>query len=385
MVMPPVGAAKPELTKAAGPPVPRLKAVQVLVEHSTSEAELRDQLSVYRDAGFDTVILRAFHLPGDRAHAMAGVVGKESYGVYFPTNSAPVIKNLMEPFVRLSRELGLRPFAWMVTRKARFGNNSLPHDVMYLPDKGIFRPMTDLDILDPASWPHIEGLFADLAGTGVEGILLQDDLASRMKEGFSQGNMTRYMEETGAYSPPWEHLTTKTADDGRNYLRSTDGFGSWISWKAEALVSLAGRLQEVCRQVNPDVVLVMNQMYESVTDPDNGRLWLSQDLGLALNVGPQYSAVMLYHDQIQRELSMELAGSLRLVSSSLARLERPATERSRVMLKFQTHSWQTGFPLPPAHLAAALKAANGGGWSLALVPPPTEEQIEVIKPLLDGL
>ncbi|UCG39240.1 MAG: hypothetical protein JSV00_03125, partial [bacterium] len=155
----------------------RLKAVQILILPGPDETGARLHLRKLRDAGFDTIILRAFHLAGDRPHPQAAsAVTAATEGVYFPTGRAPVVMDLVTPFVRICREEGLRPFAWMVTRRARFGNPNLSRDRVYSGTGDPIVPTEELDILDPASRDYLAGLFQDLAATGVEGILLQDEL-----------------------------------------------------------------------------------------------------------------------------------------------------------------------------------------------------------------
>jgi hypothetical protein len=115
----------------------QIKAVQILILPGSEMEDFRPQLRQYRAAGFDTAILRAFHLPGDRPHGPAAdSIGNIFSGVYFPTETAPFIKDLITPFVVLCREEGIRPFAWMVTRDARFDNLRLTRDGVYNPEKG---------------------------------------------------------------------------------------------------------------------------------------------------------------------------------------------------------------------------------------------------------
>ncbi len=365
----------------------KLIAVQVLVLPDTTPEGIRSFIRPFRDAGFDTVILRAFQLPRDRRHGAPldhkiDGGGSALTGVYFPTTMAPVITDLITPFVEACREEGVRPFAWMVTRDARFGNRTLPSEVAFHPDSGTLNPTPRLDVFHPDAQEYLAGLFADLARTGVDGILLQDDLSSRMVEGFTEGNMDRYRTASRDVVPPFLYLEQVIADDGRSYLKTKPGFDRWITWKTEGLISLARTLQDSAAQVSPGISLVMNQMYETVTDPDNGRLWLSQDLESSLSKGPSYAAVMLYHRQMQKELDLDASGTRLLINNSLADLKEDIEHRSRVVLKFQTRDWDTGSTVPGADLVRTLNTAAQGGWSLALVPPPTEEQLQAIAPIL---
>ena len=347
----------------------RVKAVQVLVIDDPDMESTRLWLRRYRKAGFNTVIIRTFHLRGDRPHLPAGPVTPDTEGVYFQTDRAPVIKDILSPFTDICRQEGLRVYAWMVTRNARFGNEALPGDVSYDPAEGTLGRNPDLDIMDPAVEAYLKALFKDLAATGVDGILLQDDLASRMTQGFTVGNLNRYRRETGETSLPYRHLKTVHAEDGRTYLRAGSGFEPWVRWKSGRITSLARELENVVRTVNPRVRVAINLTYEALTDPDNGRLWLSHDLPLALKDGPTYAAVMLYHQQIQEELGMELPEVLALLERSLKDLEGTIEHRTRIILKFQTRDWTTGRPVQPDELMSALLTSWGRGWSIALVPP----------------
>jgi hypothetical protein len=379
------------LTANSVTPIERLKAVQILVLEAETVQEIRSIVRGYRMAGFDTVILRAFQLPGDRHHGPGSNAssddGRDSLGgVYFPTKIAFVIKDIITPFVQACRAEGVRPFAWMVTRDARFGNSSLPPEIIFHPDTGTLAPSPRLDVFDPAARSYLKSLFQDLARTGVEGILLQDDLSSRMVEGFSETAMESYRTASRDVVPPFLYLEQVTADDGRKYLKTKPGFDRWVAWKTEGLVSLASELQASVAAIIPDkspgIPLVMNQMYETVTDPGNGRKWLSQDLEQSLNDGPPYAAVMLYHRQMQKELDLDLDGAVFLIESSLANLKRNIGQRSRVVLKFQTRDWDTGAAFSSGEILETIRASLREGWSLALVPPPTEEQLRAIAPLL---
>jgi biofilm PGA synthesis lipoprotein PgaB len=314
-----------------------------------------------------------------------GMTAEDAQGVYFPTDRVPVIMDLLTPFVAICREEGLRPFAWMVTRDARLGVSDLAPEFAYHPKSATLRPTPRLDILDPDVLEHLEGLFTDLARTGVAGILLQDDLSSRMVEGFTEGNLHRYREDTGDVVRPYLYLEQVTAEDGRPYLKAAPGFGRWVRWKTNRLVAVASHLQDVATAVFPGAVLLMNQMYEALTDPENGLLWLSQDMRTSLQDGPVYVSVMLYHRQMQEELDLALPEILEMVQESLDGLSDKVNHRHRIVLKFQTRDWRTGRPVPPEDLLSALMTAWGGDWSLVLVPPPTEEQLRIIGPVFKGM
>jgi hypothetical protein len=104
-----------------------------------------------------------------------------------------------------------------------------------------------------------------------------------------------------------------------------------------------------------------------------------------MTIGPSYTAVMLYHRQMQKELDLELAETLKLMDHSLNGRQVRIEPRTRLVLKFQTRDWKTGASVSGDELARAMNTASKGGWSVALVPPPTEEQLLTIAPILEEM
>jgi len=360
----------------------RIQAVQIILLEGESVEDLRPSLRNWKKAGFDTVVLRAFHLPGDRPHGpVADSAAKTSQGVYFPTGLAPLVADLFTPFVSLCREEGIRPFAWMVTRQAGFGREDLPRDAVLDPATRQIRQGDSLDILDETVCTYLEGLFSDLAATGVEGILLQDDLALRMTEGFSTSALARYREETGDPVPPQLYLSVQDGEERRSIMARSD-FDRWTRWKTSNMASFGRRLERAAQKTRPGTVVVMNLMYEALTDPENGRLWLSQDLEVSLRSGPSRAAVMLYHRQMQEELGLPFPDVLRQVREALERVGS-SVHQPRVVLKFQTRDWNTSETVPREDLLATLMTAWDGKWSVAFVPPPTEEQLRAMEFFLE--
>lgn len=360
----------------------RIQAVQIPLLEGESIEDLRSSLKRWREEGYNTAILRAFHLPGDRFHGpAAGSAAEDVQGVYFPTSLAPVVADLFTPFVNLCREEKVRPFAWMVTRRAAFGIKGLPRDAVFDPGTRRIREREFLDVLDKSVALYLEDLFSDLAATGVEGILLQDDLALRMTEGFSPSALARYALETGDSVPPPANLRV-VVKEGKPSVRAGPGFDRWTWWKTENLAALGKRLQMAAQRTRPGTALVMNLMYETLTDPENGRLWLSQDLGVSLRAGPSRASVMLYHRQMQKELGLPFPEVLAIIREGLERIEGSVDQR-RVILKFQTRDWTTSEPVAEADLLAALMTAWDGEWSIAFFPPPTEGQQRAMRLFLE--
>ena len=69
-----------------------------------------------KEAGVDTLIFRVFQNKGDRIHKF--VTPRHEEGVYFKTEHAPVVDDLLGKVAEIAHRNGLDIFAWMTTRYA---------------------------------------------------------------------------------------------------------------------------------------------------------------------------------------------------------------------------------------------------------------------------
>ncbi|MCK5236805.1 MAG: hypothetical protein KAR06_07450, partial [Deltaproteobacteria bacterium] len=178
----------------------RLRAVQVSLFHGKTIDEIDSELKLLKNAGVDTVILRVFHNPGDRYHGI--IKGRAESGVYFNTEHAPVIGDVLGSVAKLTKANGLKLFAWMTTKYADYGleNTASSSCVKYDLEKNGYAECRGLDLFSENSLEHLKGLYKDLARYEIDGILFQDDLVLRHTEGFSLDARRAFAGEFG-YMP----------------------------------------------------------------------------------------------------------------------------------------------------------------------------------------
>lgn len=343
-----------------------IRAVQVALFDGASPADIGVELRALKEAGVDTVIVRVFQNPGDRFYRSAE--GRKASGVYFRTREAPVIKDLLQGFVRLAHDNGLKIFAWMTTRYADYGID----DESDLACKGYdLRSGKNflckgLDLFNERAIERLEALFSDLADYDIDGILLQDDLILKHNEGFGPYASALFKKDTGHDIDPTRFYTQSERGAAVDY---TPLFWQWASWKNKRLLKVAGGLKKIVREKNPDVRFAINLMYESVTNPPAALAWLSQSLAASVKTGFDYYSIMAYHRQMERELNKPPGYVMSMIEKMVGDAVSTVGEPEKVLVKFQTVDWRTGRPLADDEMAGLLKGvALPDGVSVALVP-----------------
>jgi len=368
---------------------PPLRGAQLLVVEGSTREEVARSFSKMRSYGIDTVIVRVFHNPGDRYHPMVPQAARDGRtGVYFRTKHAPVVADLLPLYSKLARANGLKFYAWMTTRYADYGfaPDDPRYDSVYDLATQSFERDKGLDIWNPATERYLAGLFEDLAASPIDGILFQDDLVYRHTTGYGAAARERYEAEFGApLDPDRFYRGIYKVDSGKYYVREyTPEFWRWVDWKNRRILGLASGLAAVVRKHRPEARVALNFFYEAVTQPRNALAWISQSIERA-EAGPfDYYAVMAYHRQMMKELSLPDAKTAQLLGKMTADLYRRVEDRSRIMLKLQVRDWDNRERIPEAEFArlmTELKANVPAGAeppSLVFVPVDAADDLRVL-------
>jgi biofilm PGA synthesis lipoprotein PgaB len=313
----------------------------------------------------DTIIVRAFHNSSDRP--LFPGLPVSAPGVYFATGGAPVAADVMATVVQAARARGLRVFGWMNTRKCDWLIDSHPEwlESQYDPDLRRSVPSRSLSLFIPEVRQALRRVFRDLAATGVDGILFQDDLVMRWNEGFSGPAAQAFLDATGKVVHP-DDLFVLPAPRGK-VPASRPLFREWCAWKSRVLLQCLGELAAEARRARPGLLIAANVYYESLLKPEQGLAWYAQDAA-ALAGAADYLALMSYHRQITAELSLD-GGRLRdLLAEAVNRARSLAIDEARIIFKIQTTDWDTGQPIPEAEWGEVWRGfRNAGGFSLAVL------------------
>lgn len=364
------------------PSTRRILGAQVLVFESRDFQETEKNFVNLKKAGVNTVIVRAFQNHGDRAHYFARP--RKNAGVYFETSHAPVVDPVLTKIVSIGHHHGIKVFAWMETRK-------MP---LYLPDPEASRalaycfetqtlePIAMWSIFDESVEKKLIGIYKDVVSSGVDGILIQDDLIMYQYEDFSSKAVSLFERQTGkALNPRTLYGNVFMDAEGRWCVsRYSDTFWVWACWKNQKLLDLARKLIQSAKAVNPEIEVAMNFMYESVTDPKNALAWLSQSLAEATKLPIDYYAIMAYHRQMKKELHLSEEGAYDKISNMTATLLGLVDDPYKIMMKVQLTDWETRKQIPPYEANQVFKRINSQGKvSLAFIPYSPPIPLHVIR------
>ncbi len=359
---------------ARGMPLPgirRILGAQILVFRSTDYAQVESSIKDLATAGVNTLIVRAFQNRGDRIYRFARP--RCRVGVYFKTTHAPVVDPVLSRIVSLAHQHGLRVFAWMETRKMplHFPDPEASRAISYRFETKSYGSIPQWSIFDKAVEKRLIGLYHDVAMSGVDGILIQDDLVMRQNEDFSSKAVTLFEKETGKRLSP-KILYSKVFQDSAGHWcvpNYSDTFWQWACWKNQKLLDLARKLILSAKGVNPEIEIAMNFMYESVTNPKNALAWLSQSLAEATKLPIDYYAIMAYHRQMREELQLSEEATYNKIAHMTAIMLKLVDNPNKVLMKVQMADWKTRKQISPYEANQVFNKINSQGRvSLAFIP-----------------
>jgi uncharacterized lipoprotein YddW (UPF0748 family) len=351
--------------------VKRRICAQVFDLDVTNLEEVEREVKTLRHAGVDTLILRVFQNRGGRTFKF--VRSRHEEGVYFETQYALVVDDILGKMAEIVHRNGLELFAWMTTRYANYGSEG-PSEYRcksYNFETKKMEVARGFNLFHPDVLKRLEGLFRDLGRYPIDGILFQDDLMLKHNEDFSVEANKAFLEEFG-YSPQPDlfYIEPYKSDSGKYYVRAyTNLFWTWANWKNRWLMSVAKRLMEAARESNPNLKFGINLYYETVLNTSNGVAWFSQTLSETLEKNFDYYALMAYHRQTMKELNMEEKKAIELMAEVAEHAVRLVGDPSKVLMKIQIFDWESEEVVPQNEVDRILAGILGQGEvSLAFAP-----------------
>jgi biofilm PGA synthesis lipoprotein PgaB len=346
---------------------PRLNGVQVFALDPSYAGDTGRFFDEVKAAGADTVFFRVFHNRVDRYH-----LGQKSYcgtGVYFRTDQACVINDMLAELTGEAHKRGIRLYAWMATRTLSFLKTDAMMEKTFNPD-GSYGEGYGASIFNVKAREKITKLFEDLAAYNIDGILFQDDFIMRYSEGASREALAAYYADTGkmlSYDKLFGCNEAENPTKVKNGCSET--YIPWAKWKTERMTEFFSELREAVLVRNPSVRFAANVYYETPTDAIKGISWYAQSLDKLLKAGFDYLAVMCYHDQIRREMNLSEGETLSYINEIVANSVKAVNRPERVLVKFQRISWKDKSGIDRGELERVCSiAALYGDVSRAIVP-----------------
>jgi uncharacterized lipoprotein YddW (UPF0748 family) len=324
-----------------------------------------------KKAGVNTILFRVFQNKGDRVYKF--VTAHHEEGVYFKTEYAPIVDDILGKVSEIVHRNGLEIFAWITTRYANFGLEGPPEYrcKRYNFETKKMEVARGFNLFHPDVLKRLEGLFRDLGRYPIEGILFQDDLILYHNEDYSAEANKSFLKEFGYLPhPDIFYIDPYKSESGKYYTKGyTDRFQSWASWKNRWLMNVAQQLMKAARGTNPNLQFAINLYFEAVINDFNGMAWFSQTLSEALRKDFDYYAIMAYHRQAMKDRKIDLKGAIELMAEVAQKAVRSVGDPSRVLMKVQILDWKNYEVLPQKEVEEILGGIlNHGEVSLAFFP-----------------
>jgi tetratricopeptide (TPR) repeat protein len=333
------------VVKNSLPEVKRTKrriCVQVSYLEGKNLEEVEKRLKELKNAGVNTIIFRVFQNKGDRIHKF--VTAHHEEGVYFKTQNAPVVDDILGKVADMAHRSGLEIFAWITTRYANYGLEGHPEYrcKRYNFETKKMEEARGFNLFHPDVLRRLEGLFRDLGRYPIDGILFQDDLILKHDEDFSPEANQAFLKEFGYLpQPEFFYIDPYKSESGKYYAKAyTDRFWSWANWKNRWLMNVARRLMEVARESNQNLQFAINLYFEAVLSDLNGMVWFSQSLPGALKNNFDYYAVMAYHRQAMKDRDIEVGEAIGLMAEATQKAVEVVGDPSKVLMKVWILDWK---------------------------------------------
>jgi len=334
-----------------------LKAVQVSVLEFQSPGELEQWLLELKNAGVNAIILRVFQNPGDRFHSLC--VPTVDKGVYFKSQIAPTVCDLLDSVCQKAHQLGLKIYAWMTTRSADYGIDNKQFYSWYYDFSSQRYKLSDrLCLFHPEVRTYLKSLYLELAHYPIDGILIQDDLMLKHNEDFHPFARSLYQQEKGAQAHPFLFYQIGVKNGKRKFKGYREEFWDWSQWKAEELAQFARELKNSVKKINPQIKLGMNLYYETALKPHYGLAWFGLDLEVLKKAGLDFYCLMLYHRQMKSELGLNQEGLEKALKTSSQNFFQMIPSPAEPVIKLMTRDFQSKKEIPFSELWQVIKLVN---------------------------
>jgi hypothetical protein len=344
--------------------------------------EVEKRVRELKNAGVNTILFRVFQNKGDRLYKF--ITAQHEEGVYFKTEYALVVDDILGKVAEIVHRNGLEIFAWITTRYASYGLEGPPEYrcKSYNFETKKMEVARGFNLFHPEVLKRLEGLFRDLGRYPIDGILFQDDLILKHNEDFSTEANKAFLKEFGYLPhPDLFYIDPYKSESGKYYVKAyTDRFWTWANWKNRWLMNVAKRLMEAARESNPNLQFAINLYFEAVLNDFNGMAWFSQTLSEALRKDFDYYAVMAYHRQAMKDKNIEVKEAIDLMAEVAKKAVKSVGEPSRVLMKLQVLDWRSYAILPQKEVEEILTGIlNQGEMSLAFVPYIDQFPLHLLK------
>jgi tetratricopeptide (TPR) repeat protein len=253
-----------------------------VVSRSVPDAIAIDQwMQGLKQAGITMLVLDAGTKPGAAREASPA-------GAYFKTSWATTVRDVFGYAVPAAHRQGLAVFAAVSLRQMNWLDRQLGwNDAMVDRTTGRLAVSSELDLFHPAFQEYLIGFLADLAATGIDGLLIRADAPSGPQEGFSYYGLRGFERDFAVKLDPATLVFPATAATSRVApvrngqpvrQEGTQDYWRWLGWKARETLTVMDRLRHAVRQRAPVLQFALELHREAVSDPVRALLHYGEDL-----------------------------------------------------------------------------------------------------------
>lgn len=316
----------------------KINGAQVFVLDEKYKGDIGKFFQEAKEKGINTVFFRVFHNSKDRAHL--GLSLQCESGVYYETQHACTVYDLLSDVVKAAHDNNIKLYAWMATRSLSFLKYK-ENMSMSLSASGGHETGYGANIFKKEVRDILLGLFEDLAKYEIDGILFQDDFIIKYTEGSDRYAAFLFKEETGIEVKSENFFKSVKTYNGRKvFSEYTENFYTWAEWKSSQLSLLFKELKERAKTHNSKIKFAANIYYETPIDEKAGIAWYSQNLTALKNAGADYFAVMGYYEQISDEKKLDRVSAAEYIGKIAESAVKMAGSEKAVIMKLQSKSFK---------------------------------------------
>ena len=316
----------------------KINGAQVFVLDEKYKGDIGKFFQEAKEKGINTVFFRVFHNSKDRAHL--GLPLQCESGVYYETQHACTVYDLLSDVVKAAHDNNIKLYAWMATRSLSFLKYK-ENMSMSLSASGGHETGYGANIFKKEVRDILLGLFEDLAKYEIDGILFQDDFIIKYTEGSDRYAAFLFKEETGIEVKSENFFKSVKTYNGRKvFSEYTENFYTWAEWKSSQLALFFKELKERAKTHNPKIKFAANIYYETPIDEKAGIAWYSQNLTALKNAGADYFAVMGYYEQISDEKKLDRVSAAEYIGKIAESAVKMAGSEKAVIMKLQSKSFK---------------------------------------------
>jgi tetratricopeptide (TPR) repeat protein len=190
-------------------------------------------------------------------------------GVFFKTDQAPVIQDLLGSSLALANSYKMRVFASMPLREMDWLKDARWMDFKYDPATRRFIISRRLNLWNPAVQEYLLALYLDLAAYPLDGLIIEEPVGYSETEGFNEIALKQFNKDFGL---------SLTSSELYGNGRLTSAFWRWTGWKNRQVMAMLGHLVHELHVRRPQLRIGLAMPKEAVELPKEALVKYGQDL-----------------------------------------------------------------------------------------------------------